>query len=182
LKKQKEIFKYTSIREPPFLNYKMSSRQDKSLSPILRPKYTLRFKYVSRENEILKEWDVAISSNSKKAQKYFLETKKTMSNSKDLYLSFGFNVAELLKIEEQYFLCSYSTKITSLDYYCTESYSENDVVDENVCNLPTTDSLIKIPSPKTNIITEQNRKNMFKENNGKEYFDLVRDRYHNIEF
>jgi hypothetical protein len=182
INKQKEIFIYTCIREPQFLNYKRSSKQDKSLSPILRPKYTLRFKYVSRSDKILKEWDVAISSKSKKAQQYFLETKKTMSNSKNLYLSFGFNVAELLKIEEQYFFCTYSTKSTSLDYYCTNTYSENDVVDENICNLPNVDSLFKLPSPKPNTMTEQNRVSIFKENNGKEYFDIVRDRYHNIEF
>ena len=54
----------------------MSSKQENSHSPILRPKYVVRFKYVSREKEILKEWDVAVSSNSKKAQQYFLETKK----------------------------------------------------------------------------------------------------------
>jgi hypothetical protein len=160
----------------------MSSRQDKSLSPKLRPKYTLRFKYISRGNEILKEWDVAVSSNSKKAQHYFTETKKSMNNSKKLYLSFGFNTAELLKVEELFFFCTYSTKITSLDYYCTEVYSENDVIDENICNLPTTESLLKLPSPKPTTNTEQIRKNSFKENNGKEYFDLVRDQYHNIEF
>ena len=160
----------------------MSSKQENSHSPIIRPKYVVRFKYVSREKETLKEWDVAVSSNSKKAQHYFTETKKSMNNSKKLYLSFGFNTAELLKVEEQFFFCTYSTKITSLDYYCTEVYSENDVIDENICNLPTTESLLKLPSPKPTTNTEQIRKNSFKENNGKEYFDLVRDQYHNIEF
>jgi len=161
--------------------------------------YQVHYQYIDdTTNAIQKEWIVTLSHRTLRAMKQYKEALQNMKKHPYQYLLLGYNRLELVKSEEIYLLCTYTVRNTILSSYCTEQYLdklENRENEENnngyttstVSNSSTVtvkrngSSLVKIPSPdsraprRVNFSSEQIAK-------GEEYFDIIYNNYHNVEF
>lgn len=163
--------------------------------------YQVHYQYIDDiTNGIQKEWIVTLSHRTSRAMKQYKEALQNMKTHPYQYLLLGYNRLELVKTEEIYLLCTYTVINTSLSSYCTEQYLDTLKNDENnevntistgcttMLSNPSTvimkrkgSSLVKIPSPdsraprRVNFTTEQIAK-------GEEYFDVIYNNYHNVEF
>lgn len=163
--------------------------------------YQVHYQYIDdTTNGIQKEWIVILSHRTSRAMKQYKEALQNMKTNPYQYLLLGYNRLELVKSEEIYLLCTYTVRNTTLSSYCTEQYLdkvENDENDENntisigcttiMLSNPSTvmkrksSSLVKIPSPDSRA---PRRVNFSKEQiaKGEEYFDIIYNNYHNLEF
>ena len=162
--------------------------------------YQVHYQYVNSKNEVQKEWIVTLSHRASRALKQYTEALRNMKAHPYKYFKLGYNKIYLMKTEEIYLCCIYTVKNTIVNSYCTEYYLdkvENDENDENntISTGSTTtlitepsslmkrksSSLVKIPSPdsraprRVNFSSEQIAK-------GEEYFDIIYNNYHNVEF
>lgn len=168
--------------------------------------YQVQYQYVNSKNEVQKEWIVTLSHRTPRAMKQYAEALRNMKAHPYKYFKLGYNKINLMKTEEIYLFCISTVKNTIVNSYCTEYYldkMENDENDEsnsistgstttlvsNLSNLsnPSTvlkrkgSSLVKIPSPdsraprRVSFSSEQIAK-------GEEYFDIIYNNYHNVEF
>ena len=162
--------------------------------------YQVHYQYVNNKNEVQKEWIVTLSHKTHRAMKQYTEALRNMKAHPYKYFKLGYNKVYLMKTEEIYLCCIYTVKNTIVNSYCTEYYLdkvENDENDENntISTGSTTtlitepssvlkrksSSLVKIPSPdsraprRVNFSSEQIAK-------GEEYFDIIYNNYHNVEF
>ena len=162
--------------------------------------YQVHYQYVNSKNEVQKEWIVTLSHRTPRAMKQYAEALRNMKAHPYKYFKLGYNKINLIKTEEIYLFCISTVKNTIVNSYCTEYYldkMENDENDENntISTGSTTtlitepssvlkrksSSLVKIPSPdsraprRVNFSSEQIAK-------GEEYFDIIYNNYHNVEF
>lgn len=162
--------------------------------------YQVHYQYVNSKNEVQKEWIVTLSHRTSRAMKQYAEALRNMKAHPYKYFKLGYNKINLIKTEEIYLFCISTVKNTIVNSYCTEYYldkMENDENDENntISTGSTTtlitepssvlkrksSSLVKIPSPdsraprRVNFSSEQIAK-------GEEYFDIIYNNYHNVEF
>ena len=165
--------------------------------------YQVQYQYVNSKNEVQDERIVTLSHRTPRAMKQYGEALRNMIAHPYKYFKLGYNKINLIKTEEIYLFCISTVKHTVVNSYCTEHYldkMENDENDESnsistgstttlVSNLsnPSTvlkrkgSSLVKIPSPdsraprRVNFSSEQIAK-------GEEYFDIIYNNYHNVEF
>lgn len=162
--------------------------------------YQVHYQYVNNKNEVQKEWIVTLSHRTPRAMKQYAEALRNIKTHPHQYLHMGFNKIKFLKTEEIYLFCISTVKNTIVNSYCTEYYLdkvENDENDENntistgyttaLITEPSSvlkrksSSLVKIPSPdsraprRVNFSSEQIAK-------GEEYFDIIYNNYHNVEF
>jgi hypothetical protein len=165
--------------------------------------YHVHYQYVNSKNEVQKEWIVTLSHRTPRAMKQYAEALRNIKAHPYKYFKLGYNKINLMKTEEIYLFCISTVKNTIVNSYCTEYYldkmenDENDENDENntISTGSTTtlitepssvlkrksSSLVKIPSPdsraprRVNFSSEQIAK-------GEEYFDIIYNNYHNVEF
>ncbi len=162
--------------------------------------YQVHYQYVNSKNEVQNEWIVTLSTKPCRAMKQYAEALQNMKAHPHQYLHMGFNKIKFLKTEEIYLFCISTVKNTMVNSYCTEYYLDKVENDENNDNnsisagsttrLVTepssvmkrkTSSLVKIPSPdsraprRVNFSSEQIAK-------CEEYFDIIYNNYHNVEF
>lgn len=162
--------------------------------------YQVHYQYVNSKNEVQKEWIVTLSHRTPRAMKQYTEALQNMKAHPYKYFKLGYNKINLIKTEEIYLFCISTVKNTIVNSYCTEYYLdkvENDENNENntISTGSTTtlitepssvlkrksSSLVKIPSPdsraprRVNFSSEQIAK-------GEEYFDIIYNNYHNVEF
>lgn len=162
--------------------------------------YQVHYQYVNSKNEVQKEWIVTLSHRTPRAMKQYAEALRNIKAHPYKYFKLGYNKINLMKTEEIYLFCISTVKNTIVNSYCTEYYLdkvENDENDENntISTGSTTtlitepssvlkrksSSLVKIPSPdsraprRVNFSSEQIAK-------GEEYFDIIYNNYHNVEF
>ena len=162
--------------------------------------YQVHYQYVNSKNEVQNEWIVTLSHRASRAMKQYAEALRNMKAHPYKYFKLGYNKIYLMKTEEIYIFCISTVKNTIVNSYCTEYYLdkvENDENDESnsISTGSTTtlitepssvlkrksSSLVKIPSPdsraprRVNFSSEQIAK-------GEEYFDIIYNNYHNVEF
>ena len=159
--------------------------------------YQVHYQYVNSKNEVQKEWIVTLSHRTPRAMKQYAEALRNMKAHPYKYFKLGYNKINLIKTEEIYLFCISTVKNTIVNSYCTEYYLDKMENDENntISTGSTTtlitepssvlkrksSSLVKIPSPdsraprRVNFSSEQIAK-------GEEYFDIIYNNYHNVEF
>lgn len=162
--------------------------------------YQVQYQYVNSKNEVQDERIVTLSHRTPRAMKQYAEALRNMIAHPYKYFKLGYNKINLIKTEEIYLFCISTVKHTVVNSYCTEHYldkMENDENDESnsISTGSTTtlitepssvlkrkcSSLVKIPSPdsraprRVNFSSEQIAK-------GEEYFDIIYNNYHNVEF
>ena len=164
--------------------------------------YQVHYQYIDdTTNDVQKEWIVTLSHRTLRAMKQYKEALQNMKTHPYQYLLLGYNRLELVKSEEIYLLCTYTVRNTIMSSYCTEQYLdklENSENEENnnistgyttsIVSNPSTvtvkrnsSSLLKIPSPDS----RAPRRIKFSSDQiakGEEFFDIIHNNYHNVEF